>query len=128
MSALEEFQKSLSVLLESCEKYDRGYDGYDWKTIRGLLAITFYDGTVAADELDELRKSLAEKDAEIERLRARVEMLEDAISICVQFLTNTNTITDEMQVRLVKCLKDANRLDLADAIAVGGFASIVGEE
>lgn len=76
MSALEEFQKSLSVLLESCEKYDRGYDGYDWKTIRGLLAITFHDGAAAADDLAELRKSLAEKDAEIERLR---EYLKEAL-------------------------------------------------
>jgi len=49
-----------------------------------------------------------------------------ALEICVMFLTNTNTITEEAQTELVKHLRAAQLVDLADAVTMGGFAAMVG--
>ena len=84
------------------------------------LAVIFYgmddpedeDGNAAAQELLDLR-------AQARKLSA----LQAALSMSVQFLTNVNTITPEKTAEFIKALKDAGREDLADAVAVAGFAS-----
>lgn len=50
-----------------------------------------------------------------------------ALEICVMFLTNTNTITEEKQTELVKHLRTAGMDELAEAVAIGGIASIFKE-
>lgn len=62
---------------------------------------------------DEAAAELAAKDA--------------ALEICVMFLTNVNTIIEEKQTELVKHLRTAGMVELADAVAVGGIASIFNE-
>ena len=53
--------------------------------------------------------------------------LRKAIEICIMFLTNTNTITAEKQSELIELLKLTDMTDEADAIAIGGFASVFTE-
>lgn len=65
----------------------------------------FYKYRYASQAADEL----AEKNAALDTL--------------VMFLTNANTITEEAQAELVTNLRRAGRVDLADAVALGGFAS-----
>ena len=83
------------------------------------LAVIFWgeedpenEGEPAAQELLDLR-------AQARKLSA----LQAALSMSVQFLTNVNTITPEKTAEFIKALKDAGREDLADAVAVAGFAS-----
>ena len=61
--------------------------------------------------------------AELLALRERVEKADKALTSCITFLTNVNTITDDSQIELVKELIDAGRTDLADAVSIGGFGS-----
>ena len=56
-------------------------------------------------------------------LRERVAKADKALTRCITFLTNVNTITDDSQIELVKELIDAGRADLADAVSIGGFGS-----
>jgi len=60
--------------------------------------------------------------------KAELKAMRSALTICVMFLTSANTITTEKQAELIRALKDAEMPDLADAIAVGGCAAIVGGE
>ena len=66
---------------------------------------------------------LADKAAELLALRERVAKADRALTHCITFLTNVNTITDDSQIELVKELIDAGRADLADAVSIGGFGS-----
>ena len=68
-------------------------------------------------------QELADKDAELLALRERVAKVDKALTRCITFLTNVNTITDDSQIELVKELIDAGRTDLADAVSIGGFGS-----
>jgi hypothetical protein len=52
------------------------------------------------------------------------EFMKQALEICVMFLTNVNTITTEKQAEVVKYLRLAGMTDEADAVALGGFASV----
>lgn len=61
-------------------------------------------------------------------LKARAAGQDKALELCVMFLTNVNTIDEEKEVELIKHLRDAGHTDLADAIALRGFAATVGEE
>ena len=63
------------------------------------------------------------KDAELLALRERVAKKDKALTRCITFLTNVNTITDDSQIELLKELIDAGRADLADAVSIGGFGS-----
>lgn len=65
---------------------------------------------------------------ELSALHARIEEGDKALDLCVMFLTNTNTINEDKQAELVKHLRESGRVDLADAIAMGGFAALVGDE
>lgn len=79
------------------------------------LAIIFFeimDAEEAAQELLDLRAQAG-----------KLPALQAAVSMSVQFLTNVNTITPEKTAEFIKALKDAGREDLADAVAVAGFAS-----
>lgn len=112
------------------------------------------EAEIAANELAKLKRDLAEAEASrdlhsglneriakafglpfekswhdlperVTRLRRDNAALLEALKICVMFLTNMNTITEENQTRLVKYLRDAGQKDLADAVAMSGFAGAV---
>ena len=68
-------------------------------------------------------ESPEEAAAELLALRERVAKADRALTHCITFLTNVNTITDDSQIELVKELIDAGRSDLADAVSIGGFGS-----
>ena len=55
---------------------------------------------------------------------AKTGHMNNALTTCVMFLVNTNTITEEKQVELIKSLRMAGLVDLADSVSVGGFASV----
>lgn len=54
--------------------------------------------------------------------------MEAALNLCVMFLTNVNAIDDEAQAQLIRNLQAAELYDLADAVAAGGFAAMVGND
>lgn len=45
----------------------------------------------------------------------------------IMYLCNINTITPESQAELVELLRGAGEVELADMVAVGGFASVFNE-
>ena len=75
------------------------------------------------DYANKAAAELADKAAELLALRERVAKQDKALTRCITFLTNVNTITDDSQIELVKELIDVGRTDLADAVSIGGFGS-----
>ena len=85
----------------------------------------------AATELLDLRAELATAKARAKtaeenwhKNEAKTGHMNNALTTCVMFLVNTNTITEEKQVELIKSLRMAGLVDLADSVSVGGFASV----
>jgi hypothetical protein len=60
---------------------------------------------------------------EIEKAAAQLSAYNAAINTLVMFLTNDNTIEPEAVAELIANLRRAGRIDLADAVAIGGFAA-----
>ncbi len=79
---------------------------------------------------DAIHRKRNESIANIDQIRGMVHErneMNKALEICIMFLTNANTITDEKQADLIKHLREAGRADLADAVAVGGMAAVISE-
>jgi len=78
---------------------------------------------------DYQRTWLIDKSLRVESLstlQKRVEERGKALEICVMFLTNVNTIETDKCVELVRHLKDADMVELADSVSLVGFASLLG--
>ena len=85
----------------------------------------------SATELLDLRAELATAKARAKtaeenwhKNEVKTGHMNNALTTCVMFLVNTNTITEEKQVELIKSLRMAGLVDLADSVSVGGFASV----
>jgi hypothetical protein len=86
------------------------------------------DEIIEAVNPDEYPNAIIAARSELAAYRARIAELEAALETCIMFLSNTNTISDEAQARLVSQLVAAGRQDLADSVALGGFAALLGDE
>ncbi len=78
----------------------------------------------AAAELAALKARVKQAEENWHKNELRASHMNSALATCVMFLANVNTITEEKQVELIKSLRMAGLVDLADSVAAGGFASV----
>lgn len=52
-----------------------------------------------------------------------VEKLNDALDMFTMFFTNFSTLEEENVKKLISLLREGGRVDLADALAMGGIAA-----
>jgi len=124
MSALDDLRnKKVNTQVELCILY--------WGDPVSASDENIEEAEQAAAELLTLRSDLEGAKARAKtaeenwhKNETKMNHMNNALTTCVMFLVNTNTITEERQVELIKSLRMAGLVDLADSVAAGGFASV----
>lgn len=93
-----------------------------------MTTLTLSPMTQVMDENRNLKAATAKQYETIVAQRAEIAQLREALETAVMFITNTNTINEDRQRRFVKQLIDAGEKDMADVVAVAGFASALETE